>query len=181
MMKTTALLAIVLGLSLAARSATATTWLGAGGNSCQPGTHQDVTYSVYGGNGLTASANFDVIAICPLALGETAAYPQSISDVYVYYKDNNSHELTFYCFASQTLDDGSIYYSGNKYTCSTAGGCSTAANYAYTGVNYLSWTSTELGSNLSNLYVDGNYFVYCNIPAVDGGAYSSIISYLAQY
>jgi len=79
--------------------------------------------------------------------------------------------------------DGSVYFASTKYTCSTAGGCSTSVGTtSYTGNSYLQWTAAQLGSNLDDLYLNGNYIVNCTVPPrVSGTNTSSIISVFTTY
>jgi hypothetical protein len=163
----------VVGLVCASRVGYATTFVSSGGSACQPQTTDPINHT--GSGAVNPSSSSGAIYMCELPAGTQTANPIFHSAMVVRYKDLTSAD-NFWCFVHQTFYDGSMADSGTKYTCSTAGGC-TDPTTAYIGGGYLQWSSTELGSNLYNQFVDANYGVICGVPKTGGSGSSFIISY----
>jgi hypothetical protein len=181
-MRTTTLIASIAGaLTIlgAARPADATTYVAAGGYSCHgystgQGGYRDGAF-------VNLLTNASMLAQCALAPGTLTSYPQPVAAVVVRYIDNNS-STAFSCRPGQLLIDGSVHYALPKYTCLTAGGCSSGSQNSFTGNGYLMWTEAELTPyQLDDLYLDGSFFVECTVPRQVNNATSGIISYYTVF
>jgi hypothetical protein len=170
-------IAALLGLMIAPTLSYATTWASGRGSMCQPDYSVDYTSYLDGMVRSNSTVN-GVWVNCPVAATVTA-WPESISNVVVGYKDGNTNG-DVNCQVMRVVWDGTTYFSNTKGSCSTGGGCTTYA-LSYTGSSHLQWTSSDLGSNLNVLYPDGSYSIGCYIANVQGFAWSGIVYYYVAY
>jgi hypothetical protein len=159
----------LLGYHYGASAVYGATWTSVGGPSCQI----DDGSILYGTAGAgnpdnEESANF----VCPLGLGTQGDNPRVHSAVVVQYIDGNSSS-PFACEVCQMFYGGSTYCSSWKYACSptNVGGCYDSTT-SYTGWGKLTFTQSDLGSNVYNQNVDTGYYVFCTVPPnVSGGSW----------
>jgi hypothetical protein len=174
---------IVVGAFLSGiRAANALPYVTGAGTLCQPEFPYDPNASYFDAinhlvNGAAnPSTTRNAVYLCPLPLGTQNSSSVTHSTLIVTYKDLSTVDA-FWCEVHNGYNDGSVYWSVAKYTCGTAGGCSTTSDTSYTGGNYLAWNSTDLGSNATQ-YLNGNYGIDCGVPKNTGNL-SWIDSYYA--
>jgi hypothetical protein len=148
----------------------------AGGLSCQRTTSSDPG-ELSGAGASNYSSTVTSHVECPINIGPSAGWGQSVSQVVLRYYDASSTNY-FSCYVGAYAWDGSFANSAFKYTCSVAGGCPDATT-SYTGSNYLLWNSTDLGSVLTTHFPDWNYRVGCYLPKATSGG-SHVIAYYSQ-
>jgi hypothetical protein len=184
--------AVMFAVIAATSTSEATTYIGASGAQCHlttPGENGNYSavaeYGVYGLQSVRL-AGFSVT--CPISVGTTTVYPQSISDVIVGFKDGNnaadSSGGALACYVGRTNWNGSAYYSTTRYSCSTTGGCTgTLGSATFTGTTHLQFTSSDLGSNITGVYLDSNTYVQCSVPGIPMGSSerSAVIYYYSYY
>lgn len=163
-MTTTRKILLASGVAAALLGATgvgyATTFVSGGGSACQPQLASGIDITAQGA--INTSTSTTQQYICPLTLGTQTSNPRGFASAVVRYVDNSSSDV-YACNVYQTFYFGAQFVSGPKYTCSTAGGCNDSTT-VFTGNGYLLWTSAELGSNLYNQFVDGNFGFLCSVP-----------------
>lgn len=170
---------LIAGLAVAvtAGSGYAFTFVSAGGSSCQPQQTDAIYHTTGGASNPSTSATSTFM--CPLNFG-TQVNQQTLSAVVVRYVDNSSSSA-FNCFVYEATYDGTVYLSTARYTCATAGGC-TSSTTSYTGGGYLQWNNSDLGATLGVQFLDGNYGVTCSVPPTPSGTnYSRVVSYYDYY
>jgi hypothetical protein len=130
---------------------------------------------VNGGDGAANPSSSGASVInCPLDPGNTTGSPTVGSAIVEYADYHNSWAMA--CKVYERLGwTGSLYATDWRYTCSVAGGCDDETS-EYTGINYLSWSTSELGV-MGTEYRDGNYGFSCYLPPTSGGAESAVITY----
>lgn len=126
------------------------------------------------GNGGACSSTATVQnVVCPVT-SMTSVTNVSTVQVAIYYQDKDNTQSVS-CFWEGQNYNGSYYTSGNKYSCSTSGGC-TSPNVSYItsgAPNALVWNNPlNGGSTISDL--GGGWGAYCYLPGygseIDGFA-----------
>jgi hypothetical protein len=110
---------------------------------------------------------------CPIAW--TGSSIINSTDVTVYYRDNNDDAGTggIMCQAQAVEPDTDLWIGAQRWSCATAGGCST--NSAPTHKNTTPGFLTVEGLDLDGSYV--GYAVFCGIPDADTSGMSGILAY----
>ena len=147
-------------------------------NACQPTTPSVTTWM----RGLLGFANSStttsISASCVLPINGTSwtSATTIVKAARVYYNDNNGVTgSTVSCTAYVRAAEGNGFTLGTRYSCATAGGCtSTGANNTYIGSGYLEFKTTSSLANASEL------LVMCSIPPIQSGwSVSSLVSTMA--
>jgi hypothetical protein len=95
-----------------------------------------------------------------------------VEDAAMNFLDSSSSQ-EFFCRVEGMTWNGTTYNSSWKWTCSTAGGC-TSSTSSFTGSNYLYWYQPFGSSSITGLV---GISVYCSMP---GGSYPNY-SYIWGY
>ncbi len=116
-------------------------------------------------NGSSTSA---IDAACPITIGYSPNYSNSLSFFQIQFDDENSSITggTIGCTVAQKYFSGAFAQSVAKYSCSTSGGCTSFPTTSYTGVNTLYWSTTDL--TFSSINADSSAVIYCTVPPRSG-------------
>jgi hypothetical protein len=157
---------------MSTETASATTYLSSG-QACQVQSGGDLSSGAFIDYGATnASSSTAIWYSCPIT-----AYPSStmaLTSAGAFFIDQSSVS-SVYGYVAAASPSGT-YYSAFKYSCSTAGGCSSATT-SYQGEGYLSWVN-PFGTAAVTAY---SWSLLLSVPAVRTGSYySDIESYWAQ-
>ncbi len=147
-------------------------------SACNPTSPSATTW----GRGLlgfiNSSTTSSISATCVLPIEGTSFTSATtiVKAARLYYNDNNGVTgSTVSCTAYVRSAEGNGFTLGTKYSCATAGGCtSTGANNTFIGSGYLEWSTASSVANASEL------LIMCSIPPIQSGwSVSSLISMMA--
>jgi hypothetical protein len=162
-----------MGILVPVAGATNQYWPGA---TCMFTGYNTPSYEQYAGSVRGPYGNSQSLGsglVCPLA-GTTLSSGGAIGSWVIRFHDRSTDTLTsstgsVFCSPTARNSAGTTWILTTKYSCSTAGGCTTPNN-AYTGANYLEWTNPFGTSAVDTFYAD------CYLPNGGTNNYSQLFS-----
>jgi hypothetical protein len=143
------------------------------GTACQPAAGAWVPDINSTQNGATNVSGGQRNVACPmprhsLPLGAT------INTARLAYSDNSTSSEFMCAFFACSWTTGACGWTSTKWTCTTAGGCSSGTSASSGILGNLSWTGLSLATN-------GNNGFSCTMAGDSGGGPSTILSYRIIY
>ena len=145
-------------------------------NACNPTSPSGTTW----GRGLlgfinsSTTTNLSVTCVLPISGTSWTSATTTANAVRLYYNDNHGVSgSAVSCTAYVRSAQGNGFTIGTRYSCATAGGCTSSAN-TWIGSGYLEWSTTSSVANASEL------LVMCSVPPIQSGwSVSSLVSLMA--
>jgi hypothetical protein len=168
--------------------------VGMPGAECRPiegaGFNSIYTYSSSTAGFNYTSARLDVQCVVPAVVTTTvgASTQDSMLSALVRYWDNSSDTTGWngsytngdlFCNVTVVHDDGTSFSGPRRYSCGTAGGCSTDANGTF--YNTFNWASTDISPYLYLYGIPTSVIFNCSLPAMVNGYWSAIYNYAATF
>jgi hypothetical protein len=134
-------------------------------NACNPTSPSTTTFGrgLLGFYNSSTTANVSVTCVLPINGSSLTTATTTVNTLRVYYNDSNGLSgKAVQCTAYVRNAIGNGFAFGTRYSCATAGGCTSSGN-TFTGVSYLEFSTPNSVTDASEV------LVMCTVPPIQSG------------